>query len=338
MKRSTGALAAILSLWASASLAASAYTPVATLRLGAPDRWDYVVFDGPTQRVYIAHGDRLTVVDAATARMVGQVTGIPGGTHGIAISTPTGQGFTDDGANGKAIAFDLKTLKITHTLPADFDADSITLDPLTGHVFLIAGDPGTITVVDPATDAVVAGIKGGEKMEYGVTDGKGAVYVAGEEKGDLLKIDARSNLVVGRWPVPGCSNPHGLAIDRAGHRLFMGCVNSVMVVINAADGHIVTTLPIGRGSDAIAYDPVRRRVFSSNGVDGTISIYQKSGLDTYVQLPSVITLVSARTMTVDPRSGRLFVAGADISFNARPNSRPQFRQGSLKLLVFDPVR
>lgn len=337
MKCSSFAFAAVLSLCASASFAAPSYRMTASIPLGSPDRWDYVVFDGNTHRVYVAHGDRVTVVDAATTKIVGQMEGIPGGTHGVAISAATGQAFTDDGKNGKAIAYDLRTLKVTHEIPADADADAITFDQKTGHVFVIEGDSRAITVIDPKTDKAVATIKAGEKMEYGVSDDRGTVYVAGEERGDLLKIDAHTNKVAARWPAAGCTSPHGLALDKVGRRLFMGCTNSVMKVMSADDGHVVATLPIGKGSDAVAYDPKRKRVFSSNGIDGTISVYQQSNPDTYAPLEPVATAVSGRTMTVDPASGRLFVAAADTDPGTTPGARPHVRPGTLKLLAWDPI-
>jgi DNA-binding beta-propeller fold protein YncE len=304
----------------------------ASIPLGSPDRWDYVVFDGNTHRVYVAHGDRVTVVDAATRKIVGEVEGIPGGTHGVAISAATGQGFTDDGKNGKAIAFDLKTLMVTHDIPADVDADAIAFDRMTGRVFVIEGDPGAITVIDPKSDSAVATIKAGEKMEYGVSDDRATIYVAGEERGDLLKIDARTNNVVAQWPAAGCTSPHGLAIDKVGRRLFMGCTNSVMMVMSADDGRVVATLPIGKGND-----PTRKRVFSSNGIDGTISVYQQSNPDTYAPLEPLATAVSGRTMAVDPTSGRLFVVAADTYPSTTPGARPHVRPGTLKLLVADPI-
>ena len=326
-----------LALFASAASAAPAYKLAATVPLHAPDRWDYVVFDGGTRRVYVAHGDRVTVVDPVSGALVGEIEGGPGGTHGTAISSKTGQGFTDDGKAGQAIAFDLKTLKITRTIPANLDADAIALDGATGHVFVIEGDPAAVTVIDPGRDTAVATIKVGEKLEYAVGDDAGMIYVAGEEKGDLVKIDARSNRVVAHFPAPGCISPPGLAIDKAGKRLFMGCANGVMVAIDADSGRIVANLPIGRGNDAVAYDPGRRRVFSSNGVDGTISVYQQVSPDRYTALDDITSAVSGRTMSLDPRTGRLFVAAADTDPSPTPGGRPRPRPGTLKLLMFDPV-
>jgi YVTN family beta-propeller protein len=329
--------AALLAMGAAPALAGAAYTLSMSTPLGVPDRWDYVVFSRDTGRVYVAHGDKVAVVDAKSGALVGQVEGIAGGTHGSAISTATGQGFTDDGRNGLAIVYDLKTLKITKQIPADKDADAVALDRATGRVFVIEGDPGSITVIDPKTDAVDATIQVGEKMEYGVGDDRGAVFVAGEEKRDLLKIDAKTNTVVARWPTPDCASPHGLAIDAEHNRAFMGCVNSVMMVVDTTSGALVAKLPIGRGNDAMAYDPKRKRVFSSNGLDGTVSIYQEGTPDDYEALETLTTAVSGRTMDVDPETGRLFVAASDVDPPATPGGRPRPKAGTLRLMMLDPV-
>jgi DNA-binding beta-propeller fold protein YncE len=192
-------------------------------------------------------------------------------------------------------------------------------------------------VIDPNNDSVIATIKGGEKMEYAVSDDEAAIYVAGEEKGDLLRIDTRTNGVSAQWAASGCESPHGLAIDRTNRRLFMGCTNGVMMVMDADDGHVVAKLDIGRGNDAVAYDPVRRRIFSSNGIDGTVTVYQQSASDGYTALDPIPTVVSGRTMSIDPASGRLFVAAADIDPTPAADGRKHARPGTLRLLVFEPT-
>ncbi len=336
MPRRLAAAVAWLAL-ASPALAVPAYTLIRTTPLGLPDRWDYVVFDAPTQRVYVAHGDSLAVLDARSGDLVGAVAGIAGGTHGTGISPTTGQGFTDDGKNGVAIAFDLKTLKIAKQIPADKDADAIVADAASGHIFVIEGDPGAITVIDPKTDSVAATIKAGEPMEYAVSDDQGVLYVAGVEKSDLLKIDTRTNAVVARWPAPDCARPHGLAMDKVGRRLFMGCVNSVTMVMDADSGRVVAKLPIGRGSDAIAYDPTRKMVFSPNGVDGTLTIFQQTSPDAYRVLETIPTAVSGRTMAVDPASGRLYIVAAETDPNPNPGGRAHIRPGTARVMIFDPA-
>jgi DNA-binding beta-propeller fold protein YncE len=330
-------IAAVALTPAGAGLAAPAYAPAGSVALGAPDRWDYVVFDPGSGRVYVAHGDRVAVIDGRAGTVVGEVTGIAGGTHGTGISAKTGQGFTDDGRNGLAVAFDLETLKVTRQLPAGEDADAIAVDPVSGHVFVMHGDPKKMSVIDPKSDTIIANIDAGEKLEYAAADGKGFIYVSGAGSRDFLKVDARTNQIVGRWATPDCTSPHGMAVDPVAHRAFMGCINGQLMVLDTRDGRIVAKLPIGRGSDALAFDPGRRRVFSSNGVDGTITVYQEVSSDRYEALEPVPTSVTGRTMDVDPQTGRLFVAAADVDPPATPGGAPRRKPGSLRLMMFDPV-
>jgi DNA-binding beta-propeller fold protein YncE len=313
-----------------------AYSLVKTASLGAPDRWDYVVYDPGTRRVYIAHADHLEVVDARSGDVVAQVMGIPGRAHGIVIAGATGLGFTDDGTKGEAVAFDLQTLRVTDRIAVKPGADAVGYDGLTKRVFVVEAESGTISVIDARTHRRVGAIAAGEELEYAVGDAAGTLYVAGEEKSDVLKIDARSNRIDARWRAINCVGPHGLALDRERRRLFVGCENRVMLVIDAASGRVINRLPIGAGSDAIAFDPVRKRVFSSNGSDGTVTGYQCLARNRFAKLPEVRTAISARTMATDPSSGRLFVVGADTDA-ARGGGTPLLRPGSLRLMIFEPV-
>lgn len=335
-------------------LAAGPSTPryqiTKAVALGAPDRWDYVVFDPPSHRIYVAHGDRISVVDGIDGSILGQVEGYPGGTHGVVILDALGRGYTDDGGAGEAAAFDLKTLKTIQRIKTDDDADAIAFDPTSGHVFVINGDSGTITVIDPKHDRALATVRVGGKLEFAVAGGDGKLYVNGAGSRQIIRLDTRSNRVNARWPISNCTSPHGLAIDTAGHRLFSSCRNDVLVVVDLDSGAIVATLPIGSGTDAAAFDPVRKRVFSSNGRDGTLSIIQETDPQNFVSLGSVKTAVSGRTMAIDPASGRIYVAAADVGAataaghaapgsgtSERPRPASAIRPGSLRLLFLDPV-
>lgn len=348
------AAAAIALCAASASAAAAParsssevhYRITRTVRLGAPDRWDYVVYDAPSHRVYAAHGDRVTVVDGRNGRILGQVETLPGGTHGIAISHAEGLGYTDDGQAGTAAAFNLTTLKIVKRLKANADADAVTIDPTSGNVFVVDGDPGTLTVIDPETDRVVATVQVGSKLEYAVAGDNGKVYVNGEEKKAIFRVDTATNRVDASWPIPQCDSPHGLAMDTSAHRLFASCKNQRLVVVNADTGAIVATLPIGPGTDAAAFDPAHKLVFSSNGLDGTLSVVREVDANTFVPAGTVRTVLSARTMSVDPQTGRLYLAAAapDASARtvaafqaARAAGKKPYVHGSLELLFLDPV-
>lgn len=340
------ALTALLTQGAAIAAAPDADAPLYRIRqtvpLGAPERWDYVVVDRATHRVYVAHGDHLTIVDGIHGTVAGQVTGFPGGTHGIAVASDAGRGYTDDGRAGEAGGFALTTLKTSHHVKVEEDADAMVYDPASHHVFVMSGN-GTVSVIDPRQDATVAHIAVGGSLEYGAVDGAGALYVNGASAQQIVRIDTARNTVTARWPVPGCQRPHGLAIDIAHHRLFASCVNSVLAVVSTERGTVVATVPIGLGTDAAAFDPVRGRVFSSNGRDGTITVIQEKDPDTYVPLGTLRTAVSGRTMDLDPSTGSLYVVAADLAQTQAPPAdngqpaRPSYVPGSTKLLILDPV-
>jgi DNA-binding beta-propeller fold protein YncE len=255
---------------------------------------------------YVSHGDRVTVVDGRSGAILGNVEGMPGGTHGIGISAATGKGYTDDGKAGVGVAFDLKTFKTGARIAAKDDADGIAFDPVSGHIFVVDGDSAVLTVIDPKTDTATN------------------------------KVDAH-------WPIPGCTSPHGLAIDTASHRLFPTCLNEVLTVVNTDDGSVVATLPIGQGTDGAAFDPKRKLIFSAN-YDGTLSVIREQNADSYVALGSIKTAVTGKNMGIDPATGRLYVIVADVDPSApvppSQNGRMARRAllpGTVKLLFLDPA-
>ena len=340
--RLTACLACVIA-FAPQAFAQSAplYTVTKTVALGAPDRWDFVVFDPASHKVFVAHGDRVTVVDGRTGAILGNVEGLQGGAHGIAIVPGTGRGYTDDGHAGTAASFDLDKLNLINTIKADADADAIVFDPTSGHVFVVDGDPGKLTVIDPKSDSAVATIDAGGKLETAVAGDNGKLYVNGEEKREIIRVDTATNQVDGHWPIPNCTSPHGLALDPEAHRLFSSCTNNVLVIVDADTGTTIATLPIGARSDAAAFDPKRKLIFSSNG-DGSLSVIAEKDANTFVTVASVATLRSARTMAVDPVSGRLYVVAADTTVN--PSADPSdlrhryvVTPGSAKLLFLDPA-
>lgn len=317
------------------------YTITKTVSIGAPDRWDLLSYDADSGRVYIAHGDRVTVVDGHSGEVIGNVEGYSGGTHGVAIAPGSGRGYTDDGRAGTAGSFDLKTLKSLKTIKADDDADAIVMDPSSGHIFVVDSDPGRITVINPKTDTVIATLEGGGKLEIGAADGKGKVYVNGEAQREILRIDTKSNAIDARWPISSCDSPHGLAVDAESRRVFSSCENNVMVVVDADNGKQIAQLPIGSRTDGAAFDPSSKRAFSSNG-DGTLSVIAEQSPNSFVALGTVPTLRGARTMTLDPTTGRLYLVAADYTVNESVDAA-DFRHrysvvpGSAKLLFLDPA-
>ena len=316
------------------------YSLTKTVALGSPDHWDFVIFDPTSHKVFVAHGDRVTVVNGSTGEIIGNVEGLPGGTHGVAVVPGTDRGFTDDGRAGTAASFDINKLTLIKSIRADADADAIVFDPTSGHIFVVDGDPGKLTVIDPTSDSVVATIDGGGKLETAVAGGNGKLYVNEEEKKEILRVDTANNEIDAHWPIPNCKSPHGLAFDSETHRLFSSCENNLLVVVDTDTGATVATLPIGSRSDAAVFDPKRKLIFSSNG-DGTLSVIAEKDANSFESVASVPTELGARTMALDPETGRLYLVTADMTIN--PAADPSdFRHryvvtpGSAKLLFFDP--
>ena len=324
------------------------YHLVKTVPLGAPEEWDYLAFSPTTGRVFVAHGNRLTVVDAASGRVVGQVGPISGGPHGIAFDPAAGVGITDDGRLGQAVIFSLKTLKVLKRVPIERGADAVTFDAHSGHAFVIDGDTGTVAVIDPARGRRVAYIHLGGDLEFAVPGDNGKLYVNGVSHREIFRIDTATDRVDAKWPIPGCASPHGLAIDVETHRLFATCENERMVIVSSNTGRVVATVPIGRGTDAARFDAERSLAFSANGFDGTLSVIHEAGPDRFVPVATVSTALSARTMALDEQTGRIFVVAAHTTRAAmqrfmsewrRTHHRPKgspFTANSFELLMFDP--
>jgi hypothetical protein len=314
------------------------YKITKTVALGAPDGWDYLYFEPKSHRVYVAHSTEITVVDGHTGDVVGRVEHI-GGVNGVTAIPELGKGYTDSRADKSAIAFDLSSLKVTKQIPAAEDTDAVIYDPATRRVFVMEGDAASATAIDPKTDQAVATVNLQGKPEYAVSDEAGHIFVNITDKQEIVRVDARTGTVQARWPIPTCKAPHGLAMDRTAHRLFSSCVNSQLVVVNADSGAVVATLPIGKGTDAAAFDPTRKLVFSSNG-EGTLSVIREQDPDHYVSLGDVPTKPFARTMTLDPATGRIYLVTADldeVNPNAEnPRQRYAIRRGTVQLLFLDP--
>lgn len=318
----------------------SEYSITKTIMLGTPDVWDYLTFDAPSGRVYIAHGDRVTVVDGKTGQILGDVAGMPGGTHGIAIVHAAGKGYTDDGEAGEIAEFDLGTQKVVKRIKAAEGVDGIIFDAVSEHVFAIDGDAAALTVIDPMTEQSLTTVPAGGALEFGVSGDNGKLYVNGSARNEIVRVDLATNQADAHWAIPDCTEPRGMAVDVAHHRLFSSCSNQRMAVMDADSGREITTVPIGEGSDSVVFDPNTERAYSSNR-DGTISVIQERSSERFEALTPIKTQYGARTMAIDPATGRLYVVTADITVNqaTAPNDyrhRYSVRTGTVRLLFLDP--
>jgi YVTN family beta-propeller protein len=314
------------------------YRITKSIPLGQPERWDYLTFEPASNRVFVAHGDRIDVIDVSSEKVVGQV--VVDGANGAAVVPAIGKGYAGSRGGKSVLVFDLNTFKVVKTLPAAEDTDAILYDPASKRVFLMQGDPHSMTVIDTTTDSVVTTIQLSGQPEFAAVDGAGKLFVNVEDKREIQRVDTKTGKVDATWPIPACDSPHGLAIDNESHRLFTSCVNSKLLVVNATNGAIITTLPIGKHSDAAAYDGRMKRVFSSNG-DGTLSVIQQQSADQYKSLGEVATQVGARTMALDAKSGRIFLVTGDyLEVDPRAKDlrkRYAVKPGSTRMLLLDAV-
>ena len=315
-----------------AGAAGPSYHLSQTVALGAPDKWDYLQFDQASHRLYIAHGTEVTVIDGPSGKIIGRVGGLTGA-HGIALVPGVGRGYATN--KGLATAFDLASLDHLADIPAHAGADATITDPATNHVFVMNGKGRDITAIDPQSNTVLGSVALGGKPEFNAVDGKGALFVNIEDKSQVVRVNTTSLRIEARWPVPQCQEPHGLAIDAQSRRLFVGCVNARLLVLDADTGRVVATLPIGKGSDAVVFDARRKIIFSSNG-EGSVSMIAETGPDSFAALPPVPTEPGARTMALDSDSGRLFLVTAEPDQTAPQTPRRKFVPGTVRLLMLDP--
>jgi DNA-binding beta-propeller fold protein YncE len=313
---------------------APAYKIVKEVPLGAPDKWDFLTFDAAANRVYVAHASEITVIDATTGEIAGRIPGFDT-SHGIVIVQSLGRGYADSGNTKTVIVFDLKTLKPVATLTAGEDADAMTYDAATGRIFVMDADGEAFTAIDAGADKTIQTVPLGGKPESAAADGAGTVFANIASTQELVRIDAKTLQVGARWKLPECESPHGLALDAQTKRLFVSCKNDMMQVVSADDGHVVASFPIGHGTDAAAFDPVRKLAFSSNG-DGTLSVVAEKGPDTFEFLGNVPTRKTGRTMALDPATGQVFIVAADVNPKVARGGRPILVSGSAKLLVLAP--
>ena len=298
--------------------------------------FDYVVFDGSASRVYVSHGTEVDVVDAESGRLLGKVEPTPG-VHGIAIVPSLHRGFTSNGGDATVSVFDTVTLKTLKTIKVTDDPDFIFFDPTSGRVLVCHGDGAVITAIDPESEAVVGTIDLGGGAEAAVVNGRGTGFVNLEDAALIVSFDPGSLAVKDKWPITGCQTPTGLAMDTANNRLFIGCRSRVLAVMDASNGHVITTLPIGDHVDAVAYDADARMIFASNG-DGTVSVIRQKGADDYESAGDIPTQPSAKTMALDPATKRLFLSAVEQETVPAANgqrARTRTKPGTFTLLVVE---
>jgi len=296
-------------LFATFSAAADpGYHVIKTYKLGGEGGWDYLTLDSSSRRLYISRATHVIVIDADSGKPVGDIPDTPG-VHGIALAPELGRGFVSNGREGTVTIFDIETLKLITKVKVGDNPDAILYDPATKRVFTFNGKSHDSTALDAAKGTVIGTIKLEGKPEFAASDGKGEIFVNIEDKSQLDAIDPAKLEVKSRWPLAPCDEPSGLSIDREHRRLFAGCDNKMMAVVDADSGKVLATPAIGDGVDATAFDPGTGLAFASCG-EGVLTVVREESPNKFSVAENVKTQEGARTLALDDKTHQVFVVTA----------------------------
>jgi DNA-binding beta-propeller fold protein YncE len=306
-------------------------------KLGGEGGWDYLTLDPAARHLFISRATHVIVIDADSGKSVGDIPDTPG-VHGIALAPEFGRGFTSNGREGTVSIFDLATLKpISKIQNVGQNPDAILYDPATKRVFTFNGGSQDSTAIDAQTGKIVGKIALDGKPEFPVTTGKGEVFVNIEDKSELAALDPKALTVKSVWPLAPCEEPSGLAIDIANRRLFAGCHNEMMAVVNADTGKVIATPTIGKGVDANRFDPETHLAFASCG-EGVLSVVREDSPHQFSVAQTVTTERGARTMELDPKTHQIYLVTAKFGpapppTADQPHPRPAIVPDSFVVLV-----
>ena len=320
--------------------AGDAYKFLNEIPIGGEGGWDILTIDSAARRLYLSHATKVVVVDLEKNAVAGEITDTPG-VHGFIPVPEMQRGFSTNGRENKSSVVDLKTLKTISKIDTGDGPDAFAYDAKHGELYIFNHKGGSATVIDAKSTKAVATIQLGGEPEFGVSDdATGKVYVNLEDKSEVAVIDAAKHEVVARWPLAPGTEPTGIALDAAHHRLFSTCHNKMMEMLDTTNGKIVGSVPIGSGVDGCAFDEGTQLAFASCG-DGTTTIAKEDG-DKLTLVQTLKTERSARTMAIDPKTHRIYLPSAQFEPAATPSpgaspTRPKMVPNTMKLLVYGPI-
>jgi DNA-binding beta-propeller fold protein YncE len=313
--------------------AAGAYRLLQTIPIPGDDGWDHPTVDSAARRLYVTHGTHVVVIDVDSGQLIGKIDNTPG-VHFTVVDPELDRGFISNGKAASLTIFNPRTLATIGEVKSTGENPGPTVfDPATKRVFAFNLNTSNATVVDAKEGKVVGAFDLGGRPELAGTDAKGSVFVNLVQKNVVLRIDAHKMTPAQTWPVAPGEGPRTIAIDQKNGRLFIGCANRRMVVLDSNNGRAIGSVPIGTGPDDSAYDPETGLVYISNG-DGTVSIIQQDSPDKYRLLETVATAPGARNMALDLKTKRIFLPLSDRSPPSPTSPRGAFMARTFRVLVF----
>lgn len=316
--------------------ASPGYHLTGKIQIGGQGFWDYLSIDSNTRRLYVSHDSYVAVVDLNTDQVVANIPDTPG-VHGIALAPELGRGFISCGRANKVFIFDLSSLEILGEVATGANPDGILYDSASRRVFTSNARSGDMTVFDAATGAALGTIALGGKGESPHTDGNGKIYTNIEDSSEVVEIDIQKLSVTNRFPIAPGEEPTGLAIDPARHRIFSGCGNRIMTVLDIETGKVIGQVPIGERCDGVEYDEETGYIFCANG-EGTLTIVQESSPGNFEVVDTVATRQGARTLTIDPDTHTVYLPVGQMgpppgSGPAGPTTKPATDDDSFVVLA-----
>ncbi len=304
--------------------------------IGGEGGWDYLTVDSAAHRLYVSHATKVVVVDTQTSKVIGEITDTPG-VHGIALAVDLGRGFVSNGRENKVSVVDLKTLKTLQKVDTGENPDAILYEPSHKEVYAFNGRGKSATVIDAQSAKVVATIPLEGKPEFAQADAKaGRIYVNMEDLNAIKAIDIAKHAVAATWPIAPGESASGMAIDLDSHRLFIGCDNKLMLMIDSGNGSVVYSVPIGDGVDSNWFDPGTKFAFSSNGGAGTVTVAHEESPTLLKVVQTLKTARGARTMALDPATHTIYLAATDYEPQAAGSKeRPKAVAGTFRILVYE---
>lgn len=311
-----------------AGAATTAPKIVKRYELGGEGGWDFLTLDAAARRLFVTRDEHVMVIDIDNGKLLGDIGGV-NNAHGVALAPEFKRGFVSNGHSDSVTVFDLGTLKkIGEISVGGKDPDAIIFDPFTKHIFAFNGHSNNVSVIDPATDKEIATMPSPGRPESAVSDGKGHIFFNIEDKAEIAYADAKAAKVIHSWSLGTCEGPTGLAIDVAHLRLFSVCANKQMVVLDAADGHVVASMPIGDGPDMAAFDPVTATAYSAN-VDGTLTVIHQDDADHYSVVANIATPKRSRALALDEKSHNVYLPAATFGAAAAPTAAQPHPKGPM---------
>ncbi|MEO8823387.1 MAG: YncE family protein [Ginsengibacter sp.] len=308
------------------------YKVVKTFHISSPGGWDYIAVND--KRVYVSHGTQVNILDENTGNSVGVIPNTTG-VHGIAFDNKLGHGFTSNGSLNNVTVFDLKTNAVITQVATGENPDAIMYEPFTKTIITNNGHGKSLSFINPEKNTVIHTVELDGKPEEGVSDGKGKLFVNLEDKSEVAVVDLKTFKVIARWPLAPGEGPSGLAIDKKSNRLFSTCSDSkLLIVMDATNGKIVAKLPMGKGVDGAAFDENKKIIFAPDGRSGTIAAYKEKSVDEFEDLGTITTKPGARTITIDKKTGNLFLPTAEFEPTdpQNPQARRKMKAGTFQVL------